>query len=202
VYKNSNNKNHNLFLRIDDAIMRGVNKTVRAWNWTTGKTKADLANTLLICGAAVNTYILNFGLDTKPEFLNVSLTAGIFGTTIYPMINQNNRIQRQEIDAIKNNTLDGKVEEYKKSMQIWCPLLFSGGNTIAIKFAASGETMDGKVLGVIVNSIVTSQYVMRADYLPPRKNIFARGLNHLKEYLRRTQSIPIPAAGSLIRREL
>jgi len=32
---------------VDDTIMYGVNKGVHAWNWTTGRTKADLANEML-----------------------------------------------------------------------------------------------------------------------------------------------------------
>ena len=32
--------------KLDDAIMYGVNKGVRAWNWSTGRTKSDLAKVL------------------------------------------------------------------------------------------------------------------------------------------------------------
>ena len=35
------------YQKFDDVVMYGVNKGVRAWNWTTGKTKTDLANSLL-----------------------------------------------------------------------------------------------------------------------------------------------------------
>ena len=33
----------NLYQQIDDTIMYGINAGVKAWNWTTGRTKADLA---------------------------------------------------------------------------------------------------------------------------------------------------------------
>ena len=41
--------------KLDDAIMYGVNKGVRAWNWSTGRTKSDLANLLENSGLVVMT---------------------------------------------------------------------------------------------------------------------------------------------------
>jgi hypothetical protein len=37
----------NIFSKIDDTVMKGVNAGVRAYNWTTGGTKLDLSRTLL-----------------------------------------------------------------------------------------------------------------------------------------------------------
>jgi len=34
------------YQKLDDAVMCGVNKGVRAWNWSTGRTKSDLAKVL------------------------------------------------------------------------------------------------------------------------------------------------------------
>ena len=48
-----------LYEKTDDAIMHFVNKGVKAWNWTTGKSKADLVNKLL-CVAPIGECVGDF----------------------------------------------------------------------------------------------------------------------------------------------
>lgn len=37
-----------LYKTIDNTLMKGANSVVRAYNWTTGKTKSQLVNSMLI----------------------------------------------------------------------------------------------------------------------------------------------------------
>ena len=48
-----------LYEKTDDAIMHFVNKGVKAWNWTTGKSKADLVNKML-CVAPIGECVGDF----------------------------------------------------------------------------------------------------------------------------------------------
>jgi hypothetical protein len=53
----------------DSFIMKGINTGVRAWNWTTGRTKADLANTLLTIAPMADTVYVS-SIDFSKDHLS------------------------------------------------------------------------------------------------------------------------------------
>jgi hypothetical protein len=184
VDKNGNG-NRNLYLRVDDAIMKNVNKAVRAWNWTTGYTKADLANTLIVTTVAVQAFIAAAAKD-KMYYMLPFWTA-LCGNS---WIKENKEIENLEFNSIKLGLMDLKVETHKTTMKVIGPRYFLLGNTFAIWDRADVDKI--AIYGTLAYLLAPSFYVMRADYVPSQKNCVARGLNHIREWWNAPTTSPIP----------
>ncbi len=172
--------------KFDDAVMSGVNKGVRAWNWTTGKTKTDLANSLLIGGAVMNSAS---SLVTTP--INIAF--------VYFFKRNNDRIEEAEKISSETKTLDPLTEAYKNYSY---PLLGSLGLLISASGAiiAYNSEKEDSIVKCSLTSIGefmwgASFYVMRANPLPPRKSAFSRAKDKLSEKLSsipQTEPVAVP----------
>jgi hypothetical protein len=169
----------NPFKTLDDAIRYGANKAVEAYNWTTGGTKAELANNMYLSGAII------FSASTA------GVTAPIFYFVARDQIQRNTELESKEIKAVEQGLKDLSVEKEKLILKTFEGYTY--GLAGLVMGAASSlipkETeivkyfVRGMGLGFMLMS--SSQFVMRADYLPPRKDCVSRGLDKLNELVER-----------------
>ncbi len=197
-----------LYWKFDVLVMKGVNKAVRAWNWTTGRTRAQLAN--LILGAAEIVFAAGaictaYAVD-MPIFYFFALSA----ITLLPANQRRNiRQDRDEMDAARDGTLNLRVEQLKIMHSFLGPLsLCSGQVAFGIDYSIRGThvkamlpTMIG-ICGISFLGIGISCYVMRADVVPPGKSAPARGFEKLKEAVRNGSLQPAPGMAALARESI
>jgi len=168
--------------KIDDTVMYGVNKAVHAWNWTTGETKADISNNLLTIAPIVENsgfamYFPHMLLFSLPALLSISHVQQI----------KNKRIEKLEVKALENGMRDIEVEEYKTTLKgdgyYWGA---ASGIHVLIPMDDEGTVIAG--IGMGIRGL--GCHVMRADYLPPRKNVFSRAKDRLADIVEKYQAEP------------
>lgn len=168
--------------------MKGVNAGVQAWNWTTGKTKGDLAFLLEISGNALFSFSLSlrFGYDKAI----VSIPFAIAGCVISWYSNQDD--DKREERALRRGCLDSIIQDRKDT-------IYKLGSP------ASAVIGTGLIVGSYYKNIEESSipfgsgffmwgmglYVRRADYLPPRKNVLSRTVDKVKEWAKEFGSEPV-----------
>lgn len=180
--KNANKGEHkNLYQRIDDSLMWGTNRVVRTWNWTTGRTKVDLANTMLFAFGAL---ALGSALLDKRTFLFAGYSCAIV-VPVGWIVNKDQ--ERREEKAIEIDALDISVEEQKNKAKFLGPFLSSPSVLGLIRGNVALKLMELSCL-----PLGSQFYIMRADYLPPRKNAFARGWKKVRGLLRMHVPLPVP----------
>lgn len=174
--------------KLDEGILYCVNRAVHAWNWTTGRTRADLANLLQTGGVIAGSLgmILSMAIDKR-----------YFESFVYPLIlfggahfvqRKNMEIDGLELKALEKEAKSIEVEEFKYNCK------FGGYFTpplAVIPLLSNGKELDwGHLYGVMCLSLGVAFQVMRADYFPPRKNVLARAKDKLAEMLRAYQRKP------------
>lgn len=180
----------NLFKKTDDAIMYAVNRCVKAWNYTTGKTKTDLANRML-CVAPI---LESVGATMSISYFRLIIAPLVFQDS-YKSIKINKKFERLEEKSINNNCksilVEGLKEGYKKAGAIG--LFLATPTLTGFAVMSSNKRAGGPALfcaGCAIRSF--SDYVMRAEYLPPRKSVFKRAKEKLAEKLQQTNLNPFP----------
>ena len=180
----------NLYEKIDNTIMKGVNKAVQAWNWTTGGTKADLANAVLVGGLAA-------GTSMHPLSLFYGIPALVLGY-------RNMDIEKKEVEALEQNMLNYQAEEAKLENRT-IGLIAAGNSALwaGISLLSSNDEIETKRcllgFGITTATLAASAYISRADYFPPQKDCVRRGLEKLSElvdsYKIKPELIPVNALG-------
>jgi len=195
AFKNTNGRKpvHQV---VDDTIMKGVNAGVRAWNWSTGRTKADLANTMLTVAPvleSVGWVNSSFGPAAGAMVGGLCLTASHLAQI------HNKEIEAKEVRAINGSLINMEVERYKYYASLMAPVWGFNAALWGFGFMSHPhhsmlQTRATDYCTAVGNGLRgVSYYVMRADYLPPRKNALARGWNNSKEFLRSlNSSLPVP----------
>jgi len=181
---------------LDNYLMGGANNAVQAWNWTTGKTKTDLAN--LVLNATTITYNSAFALRHPALLL---LSAPIFFPAIHIEQKQNIKQDKLEQKAAESGLKDISAELMKTGRK------FAGsskvgfsGTYVPLYMMENPENISGKIsaaiMGISFALWASADYIMRVDYLPPRKNCLSRAKDKLKEiiteYKNRPELAPIP----------
>ncbi len=171
-------------LAIDDLILGCATSAVRAWNWTTGRTKKDLTNILLFGGAAIDI--------SAASFDKASLAAGaaIGYACILPMEYSNNiAIAKLEEGIYTSAAIPIELEECKQRAT------FYGYATLGWLTCVPRYTNDASLtlsaVGIIANSF--SNFVMRAGDMPRRKNCLSRGIDSLATLIGSYRQKPKPA---------
>ena len=190
-----------LFSKIDTGVMKSVNAGVRAYNWTTGETKTQLANRLL-CVAPICevTGLLSFSYYFPITTLAVALMSANMVIKSHLDQKRNYRIERNENSARESSLLNIEAEHSK----IMCKIggySWLGSSSL---FSAIG-IINNDNSSVIFNSGIVSGNAMRAiadfsmcaDNLPPRKSFFRRSYEALEkriaEYHPEPEKLPEPA---------
>ena len=188
------------YQKIDDSLMYLARKGTSAWNWTTGMTKVDLANTILTTGAVLES--TGFILAYNPlTFVAVPII--LICTNSVQKANK--KLERLEIEAADKQALHPAVEANKEICETMGPAILASSainyDLSYTFFSHSPPAYDG---GVITFSLATyylaisaSFYVMRTDYLPPRKDFVIRAKEKLEklvqDYKERAKApIPVP----------
>jgi hypothetical protein len=178
----------NAYVAVDNAIVYGVNKGVKAWNWATGRTKADLAN-LLLYGSAF--LIAGGGITLSSQEKNPY--GGIVFSAVAALvsavsINKNRKTEKKEMGESRRRESieDAEIELHKENISWFGPLFGATGASIgSIAYSRLDNSADykknvgGLLLGGGFMALSGSYYVMRADNVRPRKNCIARGLEKL-----------------------
>lgn len=175
---------------LDNTLMYGANKAVHVWNWTTGRTKSDLANKMLTTAPVME----GAGYIIMHPLIGGLMTLALLGLS-HSTQSSNKRIEEKEIEAIENEALDYEVEQYKKSKcetlgPIW---LFAGGAHMFVGTSSGGTneiSIDNYLMGSGHGLRASSYYIMRADYLPPRKNCISRAKDKLVEIVQNYRPQP------------
>ena len=189
--------------------MKGVNQGVRAWNWTTGKTKADLANGMInsasiLIGIGAGMVYYDHDRSVASLVIPMLMGSGLMAVVWHPTKTRNREMEQLEVKAHQNGLMNLKVETRKNMCKF--------GGQLVLLLATTGEFLGPAIhpghdfmwcsYGLLVGP---SYYVMRADCLPPKKNALARGWDKAKELLRELNTapspVPAPALGlSVLRR--
>jgi nitrate reductase NapE component len=192
------NRRDGTYERFDNFMMRRVNEAVKVWNWTTGRTKADLANMFVMASVAIP--IVNVAVSGGYSLLAAEVPFGL-GAPFRIMTNK--IIERLEKDAIESGLMNPTVEAYKIECRfngaLWSFAYPLATSTIALHDRyMEGNMTVYETFTASALMVGASKYVMRADYMPPRKNAFARGFEKLKDMVRTgaMQPVPIPVAST------
>ncbi len=175
--------------KLDDFIMAGVNAGVKAWNWTTGRTKGDLATILQLSGFA----LMGTGIMTESPQTNSPLLAFCISGALCSYLDNRN-IDAKEMTATEKNCLDLDVEKSKStSRKYLAPLpCLVGLHFISLSYSKN-KGYFGIPLGIGMNLWGAGVYVSRADYLPPRKNVISRASDRIRELIKNKEQQPIGA---------
>jgi hypothetical protein len=172
----------NLYEHLDSQIMNHVNAGVRAWNWTTGRKKSDLASGL----AYTNPILITIGGISYEDPL-LPLSIGIYCGLSLLCSKLWKKQEDLEISASKKQMVDPRAESIKSTSE---HIGVSSG-TIALIQTSLPFYMSAYL------SLSAACYVSRADSLPPRKDCIRRGLDKLVEAYRakraEEQVVPSPA---------
>lgn len=186
------NKLGRAYNSLDGLIMKGVNKGAHAWNWTTGKTRSDLANKFIFAS--------NVTFITGTFFIHPALTFVSFPTGAhfsYKIHKEYLEMDEEEQEATYEGLKNPYVEEMKWFFKLIGPVcIFAGGAIPTMKFSSSSKVDDDRInmgfglIGASYGLAGSSLYIIRADYLPPRKNCLSRGMDKLKDLARNYQRQP------------
>lgn len=179
----------NQFKTLDDGIMYLTTKGVYAYNWTTGGTKAELANTLLgVAPVFASLCILkDYVLGAAPVVFEIGL--------VHLVQKMNVEQQDFETKAADKQMKDEYVENIKELYTLMGYLFVFG--SFLEGYAANiliGKDQIGFVglAGLSTSSLMIGAgcFVMRTEYLPPRKNALSRAKDKLVEIVKSYQWKP------------
>ena len=175
-------KSGNPFKKLDDLVLAGANVAVRAYNWTTGGTKAELANGLLWTGTGIMS-------ATSPYEIPIVLPL------VYLITKINQYHEKKEILASDSQLKDLDVEKRKTTYALlgYMSAGFSAIYGIGIfTETESKKILKDSILSLGMLTISLSEHIMRADYLPPQKDIVARLIDRYHERQEQKTLIPVP----------
>ena len=161
---------------VDNGIMFIANKSVSAYNWTTGGTKANLANGLLTVAPIME----SSASYEKPALALINGVIWIFNSHVSQ--ERNLFTEERESRAMEGGMLDYSALVYTNiniilgyghlasGIFISQILVNENWNSLSSSFFFAGQTIRA-----------ASHFVMRTDYLPPKKNILSRTKDKLTD---------------------
>jgi len=172
----------------DNGVMEVVSTVVRVYNWTTGDTKAGLANKMLMVAPILESAGI---YSLSPAISAIIIPSNLLLSHVVQKANTEQ--EEKEANAFNSNSLNLSVELRKKELREYTAprgLVYSGtfgGVTHLLEFE---PMVYGVSAGFAVRAF--SDYVMCVDHLPPRKNCLSRGLDRLGEIVAQYKPEPIP----------
>ena len=163
----------NAYWKLDQFLVDRANEAVKAWNWTTGRTRADLANGL------------NFGGSVLISPVNL-VVGSVYTLNAFSNYSLNKRADKLESNS--REVVDHRVESRKGYCKFFGPLYLGLGASVG--FLPSGESRNNAIEGAGIALFGLSAYVMRADYQKPRKDCVRRGIEKLVEAIKHKELAP------------
>ena len=181
-----------IYDHVDSAIMKGVNEGVRAWNWTTGRTKSDLANICLV-GTSAFTSVGLINMSKPLGYAMVPIV--LLATAAKSYLNKKSELR--ELSALEKGLKDPVVEGQKELEKEF------GRNAIIINslLSSCGGASTNYVAEIATGGMLSAvqSYVMRAENFPKRKNVLSRIAddfsNTVAQY--KLQRRPVPVRNDL-----
>jgi len=176
-----------MYWSLDRNLLYAAQRTVDAWNWTTGKRKTDLANTVLTVSPL--TFTAGAGMAFPPLSYLLALPVFLFSKSRNDSLKDINKIYEKIEDAAKDNGelinpenmfLEGKRKS--SGLSLFFGLSdYSGifGNNLGVYLFGTAFLLDA-----------AEGYIMRTDDPPAGKSVFSRAKDKLVE---KVNSIKIPS---------
>lgn len=170
---------------LDNTIMYFVNEGVHLWNWTTGRTKSDLASLVDLSGCVSS----SVGASYIGGFVGITSTIIMTGYG-YVFVKHAYMHEREEIENAEKETMSLVLEFDKKIYE------FVGLNLTSLGLVSSLIAIDADndptllMMGIGLGLIGISGYIMRADSPPPRKNVLSRARDKLVDIVREYKRKP------------
>ena len=192
-----------LLYTLDEYVMNGINAGIRAYNWTTGGTKEELAKLMQIGAAVINTIgPFSDGIHQGLGCLLVRAPVETYFT--YKAIRYNKQQIKLEESALEKNLKDPYVEGYFKPINMTFAYTWATGSLIMnssplidvnhINKNHDSASHYSDIFSSIVRS--TGCLTICGENLPPRKNCLKRGLEKLTAMINTKYSPnldPVPA---------
>src|SRR3989338_6389808 len=178
----------NTLYAIDALVMKGVNTSIHAYNWTTGGTKEELA-ALMQMGALAISVMMPFS-DGIERGLTCALIRGPLETLFTHQALKYNKLQiEREKNALERNLKDLCVEHlFKPYNKLFAYAWTTGSLTVNCGYLSNIEHMNKEHDSVrhysdMLSSLARSTGCLTicGDNLPPRKNCLKRGWEKLTE---------------------
>ncbi len=167
----------NLYQKLDDALMCGANQLVHAWNWTTGRTKADLASLCVLTG-----YSLSISDAQKKEKTGI-IPAVLLALPLLALLHRYFKFSEQrEMNASEKETTDPLVKMTKEKYKCAGTVMLTLGGIMDASPSSSPQFSYAHGL---------SCYIMRAENPPRRKDVVRRTVDKLKETFSRKPAIAL-----------
>jgi|GEM_PF-2115550 len=168
----------------DSAVLHGVNKLVKFYNFTTGGTKDNLSDYLHTSSSILEAVGFSLhGDDFKSKFYSVCGLAGSLVITGLFMHNNREKIEKED-ELSASGVAPSKSFYAEETSMGYLFGLFGTGLSIE-KFSQIGTHSDGGNSFFICSAQIIRSlalHVMRAESLPPRKNILSRIINKHKSF--------------------
>jgi hypothetical protein len=176
---------YSAYEKADNALVGLANKGVKTWNWTTGKTKTDLA--YLMQGAAPVFECTGMGL-IHPFFLFIQIPYSISFSHEF----QKKFKKQEELEQVASEKRAiplelTKIEEMNKKGG---PVCFVGGGVDMAIGHMYEMNLELSIVGTGLGLRGASHYIMRADPMPPRKNCLSRAKDKLVNLVKETRWRP------------
>jgi len=168
---------------IDDLVMSGVNSGVSAWNYTTGRTKADLAQILMYSGPV--------GFFSATYFNPIYMITGVISIHVAAKFSKLSKLTQKLEESASNKDMKNRLVEGTKplyqiggyGMQVMAPVHLSLIND-------ETNLVENQLAALSFFSMGVASHVMRAEYMPPRKDCIRRGIDKLAEMFKRDSQEP------------
>lgn len=187
----------NAYDKFDDFMMASANIGVRGWNNVFGGTKADLANVILSASEVVcvlGGIVTLCEANRIPHGYNYVISPTIpvlMGCCIHKDQKENKLVETMEVDSVNSSLKNLIVEEnYKERKNLISPVRFGISGSLSF-LSCPFDSVGSVIMGVGVGISSFSDYVMRAEYLPPKKSIFLRAKDKLVDMISEIRA-PVP----------
>lgn len=168
------------FQGLDNAIVYGANKSAEVWNWTTGRTRRELANLLLNISPLLE--VAGIGMvrsDSSSADLFAIFTIAAFGMANSHYIQKKHSDMEKMEKRMSEGAIPASLVTQRSAAKArgywylsWGPVFPLVGLSLDQTLAMS--TLDG---GIALRA--GSDFIMASgDYLPPRKNCLQRGMDY------------------------
>lgn len=169
-----------IYYMADQFLVERAGEAVKAWNWTTGRTRAELADVLNVGGTALITSGFLITEDIPFSILN-GFAWGALTTKRHIDNHKQDELELDENDVIPPFVKKNRDYDYYKTYG----KVSTGGAGFEFALGVGFEEVGFEIVGMGIGAFSASGYVMRSDYNPPkRKDCVRRGINKLAEIVK------------------